>query len=53
MLSIAKNLVLQSIEANNWKPIVDAVKKWEAGNFKEQTAFVTRIENNRVEAGLV
>ena len=32
---------------------VDAVKKWEAGNFKEQTAFVTRIENNRVEAGLV
>ena len=37
----------------HWKPIVDAVKKWEAENFKEQTAFVTRIENNRVEAGLV
>lgn len=37
----------------HWTAIVDAVKKWEAENFKEQTEFVTRIENNRVEAGLL
>jgi len=37
----------------NWTAIVDAIKKWESENFKEQTELVTRIENNRVEAGLV
>ena len=36
MLSIAKNLVLQSIEANNWKPIVDAVKKWKRETLKNK-----------------
>lgn len=37
----------------HWTVIVDAVKKWEAENFKDQTKLVTRIENNRIEAGLV
>lgn len=38
---------------NSWDLIVNAVKKWEAENFKEQTDLVNKIENNRIESGLV
>lgn len=39
--------------SEHWESIVEAVKKWESDNFKQQTEFVTRIENNRIAAGLV
>ncbi len=38
---------------DHWKTIVAAVKKWESENFKEKTEIVKRIENNRIEAGLI